>query len=66
MVFASGTASVFRTLSSVTGPYLLRLPDGETWIRFLQGVLAENPAIERADEILELPAATEASGLNAE
>src|ERR1700730_8937570 len=44
--------SVFRTLANLAAPYLLRLPDGETgirktWIRFLQDVLAENPAIER-------------------
>jgi hypothetical protein len=48
--------TVFRTLTAATGPYLLRLPDGETgirktWIRFLQDVLAENPAIERADDL---------------
>jgi hypothetical protein len=48
------TETVFRTLSAAAGPHLLRLPDGETgirktWIRFLQGVLAENPAIEVAD-----------------
>ncbi len=46
--------TVFRTLSAATGPHLKRLPDGETgirktWIRFLQGVLADNPAIEVAD-----------------
>jgi hypothetical protein len=46
--------TVFRTLSAVAGPHLKRLPDGETgirktWIRFLQGVLADNPAIEVAD-----------------
>jgi hypothetical protein len=48
--------TVFRTLADVAAPYLLRLPDGETgirktWIRFLQDVLAENPAIERAMEV---------------
>jgi hypothetical protein len=48
--------TVFRTLSAATGPHLLRLPDGETgirktWIRFLQDVLVENPAIERADDV---------------
>lgn len=46
--------TTFRTLVAATGPHLLRLPDGETgirktWIRFLQQVLAENPAIEVAD-----------------
>jgi hypothetical protein len=48
--------TVFRTLAAAAGPYLLRLPDGETgirktWIRFLQGVLAENPAIEVAHDV---------------
>lgn len=48
--------TVFRTLSAATGSHLLRLPDGETgirksWIRFLQDVLAENPAIEVARDV---------------
>jgi hypothetical protein len=48
--------SVFRTLSSACGPHLRRLPDGETgirktWIRFLQDVLAENPAVELAVDV---------------
>ncbi len=48
--------TVFRTLAASAGPHLLRLPDGETgirktWIRFLQGVLAENPAIEVAADV---------------
>jgi hypothetical protein len=48
--------AVFRTLSSAAGPHLRRLPDGETgirksWIRFLQDVLAENPAIEIAADV---------------
>ena len=48
--------TVFRTLAEVAGPYVRRLPDGETgirktWIRFLQGVLAENPAIELAQDV---------------
>ena len=43
--------TVFRTLAAATAPHLKRLPDGETgirktWIRFLQQVLADNPAIE--------------------
>src|SRR5712672_1522731 len=50
------TETVFRTLTAATGPHLLRLPDGETgirktWIRFLQNVLAENPAIEVATDV---------------
>ena len=48
--------TVFRTLAAAAGPHLLRLPDGETgirktWIRFLQAVLAENPAIELAADV---------------
>src|ERR1700724_1983435 len=48
--------TVFRTLANVAAPYLKRLPDGETgirktWIRFLQNVLAENPAIEVATDV---------------
>ena len=48
--------TVFRTLASATGPHLKRLPDGETgvrksWIRFLQQVLADNPAIEVASDV---------------
>jgi hypothetical protein len=48
--------SVFRALSAAAGPHLKRLPDGETgirktWIRFLQDVLAENPAIEVANDV---------------
>src|SRR5437868_9441831 len=47
--------TVFRTLAATTGPHLKRLPDGETgirktWIRFLQQVLADNPAIEVASD----------------
>jgi hypothetical protein len=48
--------TVFRTLSAAAKPYLKRLPDGETgirktWIRFLQDVLASNPAIEVATDV---------------
>ena len=48
--------TVFRTLTESAGPYLQRLPDGETgirktWIRFLQQVLADNPAIEVASDV---------------
>src|SRR6266508_4264896 len=52
--------TVFRTLSGAVGRHLVRLPDGETgirktWIRFLQEVLAENPAIEFATEVPPYP-----------
>ena len=48
--------TVFRTLAAATGSHLKRLPDGETgirrtWIRFLQQVLADNPAIEVASDL---------------
>ena len=48
--------TVFRTLAESAGAYLRRLPDGETgirktWIRFLQQVLADNPAIEVATDV---------------
>ena len=48
--------TVFRTLAESTGGYLRRLPDGETgirktWIRFLQQVLADDPAIEIAADV---------------
>jgi hypothetical protein len=47
--------TVFRTLSGAVGPHVVRLPDGETgirkmWIRFLQDVLADHPAIEIATD----------------
>lgn len=50
------TETVFRTLTAATGPRLLRLPDSETgirktWNRFLQDVLAENPAFVRIDDV---------------
>jgi hypothetical protein len=42
-------------VAETAGPYLRRLPDGETgrktWIRFLQDVFARNPAIERAHDM---------------
>ena len=48
--------TVFRTLAGAVGGHVARLPDGETgvrksWIRFLQDVLAENPAIELASDV---------------
>src|ERR1700729_2132834 len=48
--------AVFRTLSGAIGGRAARLPDGETgirktWIRFLQDVLADNPAIELAADV---------------
>jgi hypothetical protein len=42
---------VFRLLSREVGPFLRRMPDGETgertlWIRFQQKMLAQHPVIE--------------------
>lgn len=50
----SDAETVFRTLAAACGPHLTRLPDGETgirktWIRFIQEVLAKNPALEYAN-----------------
>jgi len=50
------TAAVLRTVGAALGPYLERIPDGETgirrmWIKFLQDKLAEHPAIEVADDL---------------
>jgi hypothetical protein len=49
----SDAETVFRTLAGAVGARAKRLPDGETgirktWIRFLQDVLADNPAVELA------------------
>ena len=46
--------AVFRTLARALDGHVARLPDGETgirqsWIRFLQDVLAAHPSIEVAD-----------------
>jgi hypothetical protein len=48
--------TVFRTVSGAVGRHCKRLPDGETgirktWIKFLQDVLADNPAIEVAKDV---------------
>ena len=50
------TETVLRSVCEAVGPYLIRIPDGETgirktWIKFLQDVLAENPAIEVAKDV---------------
>jgi hypothetical protein len=48
--------AVFRTLAASLAPFLRRMPDGETgirqsWIRYLQDVLAAHPAIEVAQDL---------------
>jgi hypothetical protein len=47
----SNTADVFRQTCAAAGPFVRRIPDGETgertlWIKFQQKMLAEHPAIE--------------------
>jgi hypothetical protein len=50
------TETVLRSVCEVVGSHLMRIPDGETgirktWIKFLQDVLADNPAIEVAKDV---------------
>ena len=52
---------VFTTVSAALGPRLLRIPDGETgersdWIAHLETVFADNPALEKSDEVFRLHA----------
>lgn len=47
----SNSEEVFRQLSTQVGPFLRRMPDGETgerilWIKFQQKMLFEHPAME--------------------
>lgn len=55
---------VFASVSAELGPYLKRLPDGETgerlnWVGHLERVFAANPALERTDELFRIhPTAT--------
>ena len=44
---------VFKTVASVLGPRLKRIPDGETgersdWITWLEPAFAKNPALEKS------------------
>ena len=52
---------VFTTVAAALGPRLLRIPDGETgersdWIAHLETVFADNPALEKSDEVFRLHA----------
>ena len=52
---------VFATVSGVLGPRLKRIPDGETgersdWITWLEPAFAENPALEKSDELFRVHA----------
>jgi hypothetical protein len=46
---------VFETVSSILGPHITRIPDGETgaraeWLGWLEHVFADNPAFEISEE----------------
>ena len=52
---------VFATVSAALGPRLKRIPDGETgkrsdWITWLEPAFAENPALEKSDELFRIHA----------
>src|SRR6476469_11193068 len=52
---------VFTTVSDVLGRRLKRMPDGETgersdWITWLEPAFAENPALEKSDELFRVHA----------
>lgn len=52
---------VFTLVSEALGPYLKRIPDGETgersdWITWLEPAFAENPALEKSDELFRVHA----------
>ena len=54
-------STVFETVSAALGPRLRRLPDGETgrrldWITWLEPVFADNPALEKSDEVFRVHA----------
>jgi hypothetical protein len=53
--------AVFTAASTALGPRLKRIPDGETgersdWITWLEPVFAENPALEKSDELFRVHA----------
>src|SRR5581483_4192406 len=53
--------TVFTTVSAGLGPYLKRIPDGETgersdWITWLEPVFADNSALEKSDELFRIHA----------
>jgi methionine synthase II (cobalamin-independent) len=52
---------VFRTVSGALGSRLKRIPDGETgersdWITWLEPAFADNPALEKSDELFRIHA----------
>lgn len=52
---------VFTTVSGALGAHVKRIPDGETgersdWITWLEPVFADNPALEKSDELFRIHA----------
>ena len=52
---------VFATVSRALGPHLRRIPDGETgergdWITWLEPIFANDPALEKSDEVFRVHA----------
>jgi len=57
----SDAREVFSTVSDALGPRLKRIPDGETgdrsdWITWLEPAFANNPALEKSDELFRIHA----------
>jgi hypothetical protein len=57
----SDARAVFETVSAALGPRLKRIPDGETgeradWITWLEPAFADNPALEKSDELFRIHA----------
>ena len=57
----SNAREVFETVSAALGRHLKRIPDGETgersdWITWLEPVFADNPALEKSDELFRVHA----------
>jgi hypothetical protein len=57
----ASASEVFATVSAALGARLKRIPDGETgergdWITWLEPVFANNPALEKSDEVFRLHA----------
>jgi len=53
--------AVFETVSAALGPRIKRIPDGETgersdWITWLEPAFADNPALEKSDELFRIHA----------
>jgi hypothetical protein len=57
----AGAHEVFTEVSKALGPHLKRIPDGETgergdWITWLEPAFADNPALEKSDELFRIHA----------